>query len=206
MVRVAEAGVLVERDLAVEGEDLAVFGEHERVDLDERRVLALVDLVELHDHGGDLVDELGGEATGGRDLLGLLEVDARDRVDLDLGEGLGALDCELLDLHAALDAAQREVGAVGAVEQHREVELLRDAGARATITRLTMWPLMSRPRIASAAVAASSGLCTTLTPPALPRPPALTCALTTTVPPIFSAAAFASSGVSAMMPASTGTP
>src|SRR6218665_60384 len=76
----------------------------------------------------------------------------------------------------------------------------------ATITRLTMCPLMSRPRMLRAAAAASSGVVATLTPPALPRPPVFTCALTTTTPPSFSAAALASSGVSATMPASTGTP
>ena len=60
--------------------------------------------------------------------------------------------------------------------------------------------------MAFAASYASSGVLATLTPPALPRPPVLTCALTTTTPPSFSAAARTSSGVSAMMPASTGTP
>ena len=124
-----ELGVLVERDLAVEGDDLAVLVEDERVDLDERRVFALVDLVELHEDVGDLVDELGREVRGDRDLARLLEVDAGDRVDLDARERLGLLDRELLDLHAALDAREREVRAVGPVEQHREVELLRDVGA-----------------------------------------------------------------------------
>src|SRR5664279_3936648 len=66
---------------------------------------------------------------------------------------------------------------------------------------------MSMPRICAAAASASAGLCTTFTPPALPRPPVLTCALTTTVPPPrLSAAARASVGVEATMPASTGTP
>jgi hypothetical protein len=46
-----------------------------------------------------------------------------------LFERLGALDGELLDVHPALDAAEREVGPVGAIEQHREVVLLVDAGA-----------------------------------------------------------------------------
>ena len=40
-----------------------------------------------------------------------------------------------------------QVGAVRAVEQHREVVLLGDAAPWATMTRLTMWPLMSRPRM-----------------------------------------------------------
>ena len=76
VLRMTEVGVRVEGHLAVEGEDLAGAGQHERVDLDERRVLAGVDLVELHENRGDLVDELGRELRGDRDLLRLLEVDA----------------------------------------------------------------------------------------------------------------------------------
>jgi hypothetical protein len=116
---VAEVGVLVDRDLAVEGDDVALLGQHERVDLDQRGVLAGVDLVELHEHGGDLRDELVGETAGPCDLFCLREVDARERVHLDAGERLGLLDGELLDLHAALDAAEREVRAVRPVEPHR---------------------------------------------------------------------------------------
>ena len=86
-------------------------------------------LYSLHEDGGDLVDELGGELRRDGDLARLGGVDAVERVDLDAGERLGLLDGEDLDLHAALDAGEREVGAVGPVEQHGEVELLGDAGA-----------------------------------------------------------------------------
>src|SRR5438128_203472 len=55
-------------------------------------------------------------------------------------------------------------------------------------------------RIALAASRASAGVFATLMPPALPRPPACTCAFTTTVPPNARAAASASSGVVAMRP------
>ena len=66
---------------------------------------------------------------------------------------------------------------------------------------------MSRPRISAARSAASSGDFAIFTPPALPRPPVFTCALTTTTGvPIFSAAARASSGVVAVIPRRTGTP
>src|SRR4051794_4208826 len=74
------------------------------------------------------------------------------------------------------------------------------------MTRFTTCPLMSRPRIARAASSASAGEWATFTPPALPRPPVLTCAFTTTVPPSSAATAAASSGVSAVRPGSTGTP
>src|SRR5690625_3399240 len=65
---------------------------------------------------------------------------------------------------------------------------------------------MSMPRIALSYSFASSAFLASFTPPALPRPPILTWALTTVTPPSFSAAALASSGVSATIPASTGTP
>src|SRR4051794_33434548 len=65
---------------------------------------------------------------------------------------------------------------------------------------------MSRPRISLARSAASSGVAASLMPPALPRPPTSTWALTTTGPPISAAAARASSGVSATRPSETGMP
>ena len=78
--------------------------------------------------------------------------------------------------------------------------------AAAIITVRTSWPLISIPRIAAAFSRASNGFSASLTPPALPRPPTLTCALTTTLPPIFVAAASASSAVVAIAAAKTGTP
>ena len=68
VVRVAEVGVLVERDLAVEGDDVAVLGLDERVDLDERRVLLAVDGPQLLQDGGDLGAGLVVEAGGVDDL------------------------------------------------------------------------------------------------------------------------------------------
>jgi hypothetical protein len=127
-----------------------------------------------------------------------------ERVDLDLGERLGLLDGELLDLHAALDRAQAQVGAVGAVQQHREVELRR-SGAAGDHDALDDVALDVEAQDRLRGLVRLVGVFATFTPPALPRPPVLTCALTTTTPPSFSAAAFASSGVSAMMPGSTGT-
>src|SRR5688572_10062546 len=78
--------------------------------------------------------------------------------------------------------------------------------AWATITRRVMCPLMSRPRMSWARALASSALSASFTPPALPRPPVFTCALTTTGAAISRAMASACSGVSATPPGSTGTP
>src|SRR5438105_14221484 len=68
------------------------------------------------------------------------------------------------------------------------------------------WPLMSSPRMTRAFCSASAGSSASLTPPALPRPPVRTCALTTTGPPSEDAAARASSGETARWPSDTGMP
>src|SRR5262245_35437581 len=65
---------------------------------------------------------------------------------------------------------------------------------------------MSSPRISPARASASSGVAASLMPPALPRPPVSTCALTTTGPPSSSAAARASAAVVASLPSDTGIP
>src|SRR5215469_6920313 len=82
--------------------------------------------------------------------------------------------------------------------------------ASSTRTECTVWPLMSMPRMSVARACASSGPSATLTPPALPRPPVLTCALTTTlgVPAAANPSAItrASTGVTATLPRGTGTP
>src|SRR6266487_4417847 len=78
--------------------------------------------------------------------------------------------------------------------------------ASVTSTRRTVWPLMSMPRIAAAFCSASAGSAASRTPPALPRPPVLTWALTTTAVPSRSATARACSAVSATSPGRTGTP
>ena len=62
------------------------------------------------------------------------------------------------------------------------------------------------PRIAPAFSLASLASIASFTPPALPRPPTLTWALTTTFPPIAEAAEKASASVVATAPARTGTP
>src|SRR5919112_4474679 len=65
---------------------------------------------------------------------------------------------------------------------------------------------MSMPRMLRARSTASSGFSASLTPPALPRPPTFTCALTTTRPPFCSAADAASSAFSTTVPTTVGTP
>ena len=85
--------------------------------------------------------------------------------------------------------------------------------ASSTSTLRTLMPsggvcgvLSIMPRICFAAASAAAGSSASFTPPALPRPPACTCAFTTTCPPSLAAMALAWAGVSATSPLGTGTP
>src|SRR5882762_4287905 len=85
--------------------------------------------------------------------------------------------------------------------------------ASSTSTLRTLMPsggvcgvLSIMPRIWRAATSAPVGSSASLTPPALPRPPACTCALTTTLPPSRCAISRARAGVSATSPFGTATP
>ena len=157
-----------------------------------------------------MLDRLLAQRLGERglldDLAGLGLVDAGARVDRDLLDGVRVGLGDLLDLDAALDRGDAEVLPVGPVEQEGEVVLLRGGVAGATRTRLTGRSLMVSARMFVACSKASSGVLAILTPPALPRPPALTCALITVTPPSCSAAARASSADCTTTPSVVLTP
>ena len=124
MVRVAEVGVLVDGDLAVQCHDVAGAGANQRVDLNQGCVFLLEDVPQLQDCRGNLFGQFRGEACCCNDLVGLGLVDANGRVNGDACQCLGALNGELLDFHAAFNRAHGQVVAVGAVQQYGEVELL----------------------------------------------------------------------------------
>ena len=87
---VAEGGVVVEADLAVQGDDAAVGGFDQGVDLHERGVLGGEDLPETLDDDDNVVGQGAGlEAGGLDDPVGDLRGDALERVDADAGQGLG---------------------------------------------------------------------------------------------------------------------
>ncbi len=121
-----EVGVGVEGDLAVQREDLVVGRTHQRVHLHQGGVLTDEDLPELLDGHGGGVEHLGGQMTLLGDRAGERQVDTLDGVDGHLRQALGLGRGDLFDLHAALDRAHRQVGAVGAVEQEGDVVLLGD--------------------------------------------------------------------------------
>ena len=118
--------VVVEVDLGVERDHLAVVGEDERVDLGDGAVGLLVRLVERHDELDGLLERRPLEAEAEGDLARLVGAEPRRRVDVDLDDLLGRGLGHLLDLDAALGGGHDDVHAGRAVERHADVVLVRD--------------------------------------------------------------------------------
>jgi hypothetical protein len=119
---------------------------------------------------------------------------------------------DFFNLHAARRRRHEHRLALRAIEHDAQIQLaldgqrlfdqqaLHDAAFRTGLVRHQRHAQhLARDSAASAASFA------TFTPPPLPRPPAWICAFTTTLPPIFLAAASASSTVNATSPRGTGT-
>ena len=178
VVGVAEVGVLVEGHLAVE-----------RLEVPSPSLtsgLTSTSVASSSTKTSQPLDDVSprrrrpaGKPGRGHDLGGLRVVDPGTGSIEIFATASGFVVCDLLDLHAALGAGDAQVVAVRPVDQEGEVVLLRDVRGRAISTRWTVWPLMSMPRMSCARASASSGFSASFTPPALPRPPIFTCALTT---------------------------
>ena len=199
---------VVDRELRVERLHLAVGRHDQRVDLGQHRVGLDEAAIELLDDRGDLlllgrIVDAGAVDEPPRDP----GLEALERIDVQAHERVGVVRGDLLDLDAALRREHEERLLRAAVERDREVVLLRDVGGAARSRpsrrrgrgcRARGCRAPSAPRLRDRSAS--------LTPPALPRPPVSTCALTTTGPPSSSAAARASSGVVASRPSETGMP
>ena len=118
----------------------------------------------------------------------LPRVEALERIDVETHEGVRALLRDLLDLDSALRREHEQRLLDASIEGQREVVLLRDVRRRLDPEPAHDVALDVQPEDVFACSSASCGVVASLTPPALPRPPVSTCALTTTGPPSTSAA------------------
>ena len=181
VLRMAVQRVAVERDLRVERLDLALGRDDQRVYLRERRILLQPHLIQRDERVGDAVDHVRvGLAVGG-DLHGLLAREADQRVDVMADQLLRRLLGDLFDVDAALDAEHHQRLLGRAVEQHRGVVLGGDVRGVLDPQRAHGVSMDVHPEdVAARARAPRPRSAASLTPPALPRPPIRTCALTTT--------------------------
>src|SRR5229473_1065411 len=135
---VAEQRVVVEIHLGVEGDDLAVAGDNERVDLDDRGVELGEDLVHRqHELDGALhLLALEPEAEG--ELAGMEAFHPGGGIDRHLEDLVRMLGRDLLDLHAALGRGHHGDPRGRTVDQHAKIELALDVAAFLDIDALDL--------------------------------------------------------------------
>ncbi len=129
MILVAESRVVIQRDLAVEGDNFTVGRLHQRVDFHERGVFFRVHVPQFDDDVRDLFFQVLVKAGRINDFFRLCLVDPHVGIHADARKRIGALHRKLLDLHATLDRAHGKVAALRTVEQDREVILFGNVRA-----------------------------------------------------------------------------
>ncbi len=117
---------VIDGHLRVEGDDLAVAGQHQRVHLDERRIELDERPVELGDHCDRTLASVGVHLRPEDELARMEVADAERGIDVHTGDRVRVLFGDLLDLDAALGAHHAEELALTSVDEKREVVLLFD--------------------------------------------------------------------------------
>ncbi len=119
---------IVERELAIQRDDAAVFQQRQRIDLDQLGVACAVNRVERFQDGSDFRLGIAKPETGEHGARGaIVEI----LVDLEAvaANGVGPRRRDLLDLHAAFSGEQDQRTARGEIGEHRGVEFAGDLGA-----------------------------------------------------------------------------
>ena len=140
-LRVAELGIVVEADLGIEHEQLAVVCDGQRIDLDLRGVGADERIVELRHQLARLLGEVAAQAERGGDGAAVVRHQARRRIDRQGLDLLRRVMGHLFDVHAAFGRGDDRDSAGLAVDQKSEVEFLRDVDAIGDVEALDLLAL-----------------------------------------------------------------
>ena len=101
MLGMTEARVVIERDFAVQRDDVAFWCQDERVDFHQRGIFAVIGVPELDQDGHDLFERVALESCLSQDVARNVLVNAALRIQGNAGQCFGALLGEGFNVHAA---------------------------------------------------------------------------------------------------------
>ena len=106
-----------------------VFGQQERIDLDQRRVGLFVGVIKLEHELRRLIDQLGRNAEAESELACLKTAQPDRRIDRLFENKLGRFLGDLFDVHTAGRRGHKNVAAGHAIERDAEIKFLVDRQA-----------------------------------------------------------------------------
>jgi len=126
----AEQGIAVSTQFAIEADQIALSGDHQRVDLDQRQIALQEDGRQTHEDLGELLNQLAFQTQFERQLTALVRHWTCQWIDSHFMDQVWRLFCHFFDFHAAF-GRRHEHHATRATVYHRaQIQLFRDVGCR----------------------------------------------------------------------------
>ena len=129
-IGLAEQRVAVSAQLAVEADQVALGGDHQRVDLDQRQIALQEDGRQTHEDLGELLNQLAFQTQFERQLTTLVRHWARQRIDSHFVDQVRGLFRHFFDFHAAFGRRHEHHATGATVYDCAEVQFFRDVGCR----------------------------------------------------------------------------
>ena len=131
-VLVAPGGVVIDLELGVAGDHVALLGDDKRVDLGGQGVIVGNRAIELFDHGHQRTREVAQPRI--ENQLRQFEVErSSPRIRIQPGDRIGRIIGHLLDVHASFRGEHQDVGARVAVDREAQVDLPLDLERRLAV-------------------------------------------------------------------------
>ena len=120
-IRLAEQRVAVSAQLAVEADQIALFGDNQRVDLDQRQVALKENGRQAHENFSELLNLFTFQTQFKRQFTTLVRHRARQRIEGDLMDQMRSLFRHFFDFHAAFGGGHEDHATGAAVNYRAQV-------------------------------------------------------------------------------------
>jgi hypothetical protein len=120
--RMARQAVVIQVDFGVQGDQLSITGDHQRVDLDQTAVVFYKKSEKVGQQVGKLPVQCWRQAQAEGDLAAMKRLDCEQGIDLDPDDPFRGIGGNRLDIHTAGLTGHDQQGGAGAIGDDAQVE------------------------------------------------------------------------------------